>query len=518
MSEMVKKGSDIDLTSEWRTNGKLSESEVDIREFQPEDTVLSCPKLESGLRLGDDGIRACCMGAIVSPIYWSATEASGLTITKDALIEKRKLLFQALNDDNSGNISCKRCDMVREKKFKEVHFGGLGHVNLAHYSMCNLRCHFCGFTQHNNFTAPEYDALAILKEFNKPDVEWDSLVDLNGGEPTLLKNLDEYINYFASRGVRILLYTNAVRYSQAIYDGLVNGTITWLITSLDAGTPSTFNKVKGRDHYDDIMENLTRYAKAGSEGQGNLAVKYIFSDDNCSDDDITGFTYSMLAIRPQKVWLTFDFFPLADLYEGQEEVGVYDYSEHVKAYIKMYLMLQKHGLEPAHFAKTHLAQVLQTGKDLIEAVETGIETEGHKIQLNDPDLFLEDFRQDRVGESRTPLRFHTAPLTVTDANQIDQKWDLSGKRIMLAPAYDLTTALLSDDSIAQAEILGFLDRNPVLHDKNINGYEIYSYEEISNLKPDVVLVASPEQHQSDIVATLSQFLEDSAEIAVLEGV
>ena len=520
MNEETNVSKQINLEAEWRSNGRLPDSCADKLNYQPDDLVLSCPKLESGLRLGHDGIRACCMGPIVSPMYWSAKQASKLKITKEMIIEKRKLLFNVLNDKNSGNISCKRCGMVSTKKFKDVYFTGLGHVNLAHFSMCNLRCNFCGFTRHNNFVPPQYDALAILEEFKKSDVEWDSFVDLNGGEPTLLKNLDKYIQYFASMGVRILLYTNAVRYSQAICDGLVSGAITWLTTSLDAGTPSSFKQIKGRDRFQDVMENLTRYAKAGSEGLGNLAVKYIFSADNCSDDDISGFTYAMLAIRPQKVWLTFDFFPLGDKYDGQKEAGVYDYSKHINAYIKMFLMLKKYGLEPAHFAKTHLAQVLQTGKDLIKAVETGIDEQSQKIMsiLNNPELFLKDFRNDETVELRTPLHFKTAPLTIINAEEVTHEWDLTGKRVLLAPAYNLTAALLQDEAIGQAHILGFLDRNPVFHDKDIEGYRIYAYEKIEELKPDVVLVASPDQHQTDIVATLSKYLHEDAEIAIYKNV
>lgn len=506
------------LEDEWQNNGRLPDSGAEYLDYRPNDLVLSCSKLESGLRLGHEAIRACCMGAIVSPMYWSAKQASEMTITKEMIIEKRKLLFKALNDENSGNISCKRCDMVRTKKFKDVSFAGLGHVNLAHFSMCNLRCNFCGFTQHNSFLKPQYDALAILKQFEKSDVEWDSLVDLNGGEPTLLKDLDDYIHYFTSRGVRILMYTNAVRYNQAIYDGLLNGSITWLITSLDAGTPSSFKNIKGRDYFVDVMENLTRYAKAGSDGLGNLAVKYIFSADNCSDDDIAGFTYSMLAIRPQKVWLTFDFFPLADKYEEQEEVGVYDYSKHIDAYIKMFLMFKKHGLEPAHFAEKHLAQVLQTGKDLIESVQTGIEEQCLNKQWYDPGLLLEDFRKTETVTSTPPLHFKTEPLTIIDHDDVTKDWDLTNKRVLLAPAYDLTKALLQDEAIGHAHILGFLDRNPVLHDKNIKGYNIYPYEKIEELKPEVVLIASPEQHKTDIVATLNRFVDESTEIAVYEGV
>ena len=96
------------------------------------------------------------------------------------------------------------------------------------------------------------------------------------------------------------MHTNAVIFHQAIYDGLADGSIYLAITSLDAGTPSTFKELRGRDRYLQVLENLSRYAVAGSKGKGMLSVKYIFCESNCGDDDIAGFAYTMLALRPRR--------------------------------------------------------------------------------------------------------------------------------------------------------------------------------------------------------------------------
>lgn len=483
--------------------------------YQDDDVVKSCHNLESGLRLGADGIRACCMGAIVSPLYWSPEEASQTIITKEMIIEKRKWLFQLLNDESS-DISCKRCNRVETKRYGDVCFTRLGHVNLAHFSLCNLRCNFCGNTQHNDFQAAKYNALAILREFAAEDVEWDSYVDLNGGEPTLLRDFDEYIDYFVSRGIRILLYTNGVRFHQSIYDGLIKGTITWVITSLDAGTPSSFLRLKGRDYFLQVMENLSRYADAGSRGGGMLAVKYIFCDANCTDDDIAGFAYAMLAIRPQKVWLTFDFFPLADRYNGQEEVGVYNYSRHIAAYAKMFLLLKKHGLEAVHFSKTHLATVLQQGKDFLDGVLDAIGKATPRNGMDASSLILNDFRRPAALKLSEPMKFDLQPLTLKIPYRRPEPWSLAEKRVLLAPAYKLSTDLLADPAIRESRLLGFLDRNPILHGKSINGFKIHGYEAILDLAPDVILVASPDQHRDDILGRIAKYTNDSTQVVVLD--
>lgn len=511
----VKKTRKEKMEEEYQTNGRIPETGVPELKFGPDDMVKTCKHLESGLRLGPDGIRACCMGAIVSPLYWSAEEASKINISKEMIIEKRKALFSLLNDDKSF-ISCKRCSRVETKRYADVDFTKLGLVNLAHFSMCNLRCKFCGFTQHNEFVPEMYDALSILKKFSRQDVQWDSYVDLNGGEPTLLKNLDEYIDYFKSRGIRILLYTNGVKFRQFIFDGLASGAITYVITSLDAGTPSSFKKVKKRDYFFQVIENLTRYADAGARNGGMLAVKYIFCEENCSDDDIAGFTYAMLAIRPQKVWLTFDFFPLADKYDHQEAVGVYDYSMHEEAYVKMFLMMKKHGLEAGHFARTHLAAVHPKGKALLKSVLEKIEKTDRYDGAAHEDLFLKDFRKKEMLEYKDPVTFQVQPLRIHVSGDQPRNWSLSGKRVLLAPAYDSTASLLADPEIRESRIIGFLDRNPVLQAKDIQGFKIHRYEEIPDLTPDVILVAPPEQHQKDILGTIGKYMSDHTKVALLE--
>ena len=43
-------------------------------------------------------------------------------------------------------------------------------------------------------------------------------VDFNGGEPTLLKDFDDYIKYFEEHRSRVFLFTNGLIYKQSVYD------------------------------------------------------------------------------------------------------------------------------------------------------------------------------------------------------------------------------------------------------------------------------------------------------------
>lgn len=478
--------------------------------------VKSCPKLESGLRLGQEGIHACQLGPFSSPIYWTAAEAAKTTITREMISEKRQWIFDLLNDDHS-ETPCKHCHMVVLKKPEEVRFDQLGHIDLAATTTCNLRCNFCGYTQFDSFAEAKYDALTVLRLFAPEDVVWDAAVDFNGGEPTLLKDFDDYIDYFASRRIRVFLYTNAVIYRQSVYDGLAKGTIRWVCASLDAGTPSSYDKIKKSKRYADVLETITRYAHAGNLGGGQLSVKYIFCQDNCSDDDVLGFTYAMLAIRPQEVWLTFDFDPLCNLPGDCADFGGHDYSRHIAAYAKTYLMLEKHGLEAIHFPEKHLAVVSLQGKLLLEAAKTEIARLRKNPNLAATHLRLGDFR-DTAGTMGVDevIGLSVSPLRTRAPGQDWQAISLAGKRLAIAPACTLARHLRAHTELDEAEIIGFFDRDTVLHGKQIDGLTVFPYADLMSLSPDMIVVAAPEHHRYDIARTVSEYLDSDSRVVVLE--
>jgi len=476
--------------------------------YLPNDLVKSCPKLESGLRLGIEGIHACQLGPFSSPLFWTAEDASRMSIRKDMIVEKRRQLFQALNDENE-DVICKRCRMVRTKRYAEVDFTKLGRIDYAATTICNLRCNFCGNTAQNAFHKSRYDALAILREFSAKDVEWDSIVDFNGGEPTLLPNFDEHLDLFASLRIRVLLYTNGVKYHQSVYDGLANGTVFWACTSLDCGTPSSFLRMKKRDYFLRVLETVTRYARAGNQGGGMFAAKYIFCSDNCGDDDISGFVYAMLAVRPQKIWLTFDFTPFGNL--SPDFVGP-DYSRQISAYVKMYNMLKKHGITATHYTEGHLAMICQQGKNLLNQVLSEIDKSASSTGSNTTLLAV---GQEGENPSPRPEYFMTQPLRTRMPDGNSEPFSIAGKRIVLAPACPSSVRLLTEPEIGGERIVGFLDRDPCLRGKSIEGIPIHGYNAIPDLDPEVILIASPSQHQADILHQIAGFANKNMRVASL---
>jgi len=476
--------------------------------FQADEIVKTCCKLESGLNLAVNGLRACTRGALMPPLFCSAKEIQQGLVDLDFIVAKRKNYIKMLNDDHS-DMDCKRCLMVEEKRYGDISFSGLGHIDLQHYTYCNLRCSYCLYTQNDLHLPPQYDALGVLRLFGEDSIEWNAYVDFAGGEPSLLPNLEEYLAHFREARIRVLMYTNALWFHQAIYDGLRDGSIYLVTTSLDAGTPSTYSTLRGSDGYLRVLENLCRYAAAGSRGMGMLVVKYIFCETNCSDDDVAGFAYAMLALRPQKVWLTFDFSPLY----LQHSTRVLD--KQIDAYAKLYLLLQQHGLEAFHYFAEAIGTFSQEGREIMSAVLKRIEYRQGLRPTRVPDLLFRDFRNPQPPATLElatftlgPLRFHTVSGEATD-------WSPQGKRLLLIPATPATVRLLSDPQLQTASWIGFVDRNPLKEGKTLEGHTIHAYEAIDSLQVDMILLVPPEKHRSDIVGAVSHMVLKGVLIAEL---
>ncbi|KKM17233.1 hypothetical protein LCGC14_1677810, partial [marine sediment metagenome] len=208
----------------------------------------------------------------------------------------------------------------------------------------------------------------------------------------------------------------------------------------------------------------------------------------------TGFTYAMKALQPDKIWLTFDFEPTKGLDADSDDFGEFDYSKLIEAYAKLYLMLKKHGMNPGHFEENHLSQVSKQGQILLQKVRDEID----KLEEKSPQI------SEQVVSSNEPKEFFKIePLQLKSQESEFEAWSLQGKRVILAPVSNLTVALSQKEDIAN-NLVGFIDRDPILQGKEINGAKVYGYQDLNVLEADVVLVAVHQQHQQDITSMLKE--------------
>ena len=458
--------------------------------FPPDQIVKSCPRIESGLRLGSEAVTACAFSIVHSPDYWAAHEVPE-NLTKQDLVNKRIELFQELNREGT-NVSCSRCTKVQEKRYEDVSFDKLGFVDLAHYSYCNLRCDYCGFTKLDMFHKPRYEALNVLSLFSEDDVEFDASVDFNSGEPSLLKNIGEYLSFLRKNKIRTRLYSNAVKYSPEIARALGDGTVTWLIVSVDAGTSETFARTKLRDNYDEVIDNIAKYNEhCQAPEAGRVAVKYIFTRNNCAAEDITGFVSDMLRVRPHQIWLLHDF-------EDVNIVHTDNLDEQNHAYADMYVEFVKAGVVPSHFHETFLHQVTNNSHELLNKVKA-------LIAIKMEDAGIRQLPSERAPDISMPL-----------SELVDEISSRRLGRCALAPA-GLASVNLLQALGDERPVSALFDISKAKTGKICEGLHVQHYCDFRPEDFDTVLVTS-EYHFSSIVQELGgrDSLED-LRICLLES-
>ena len=138
---------------------------------------------------------------------------------------------------------------------------------------------------------------------------------MSGGEPTILKNFDELIICLKELNFGgISVFTNSINYSNELAVQLSKNTV-FITTSLDAGTPSTFAKIRRGDIYR-AVDTLVKYRRTNTS---NMHLKYIITEENRNEEDLFAFVFLMVSLRPNLVHITPEY-PYGEMQIPHESV------------------------------------------------------------------------------------------------------------------------------------------------------------------------------------------------------
>ena len=250
----------------------------------------TCKDIEESLYIAPNEIRACCQRFFYKNKMRGDAKLleieNGSTPKVKDIIDARKSLFEKIQKDKSE--SCNGCPFLYEVNEKPEFNSKINHLSVEHHSVCNLRCTYCSETYFGGKRS-KYNVVEFIKYLNNSgsfknckQVVW------GGGEPTLDKSFELIVNEidkYASPDIYHRVFTNAVRYHESITNFLKKGLIK-IVTSIDAGTAHTFKKVRGRDKFFNVFENLSKYSEIDPT---KVTIKYIFTEENCDENDLASF-------------------------------------------------------------------------------------------------------------------------------------------------------------------------------------------------------------------------------------
>jgi sulfatase maturation enzyme AslB (radical SAM superfamily) len=236
----------------------------------------SCQWIEGGLSFQPGKLSVCPNSHIGGGTPGLFQFSGGRFSIRDTLII-RKLIIQV--NQNGRFEACKSCSFLERKKWpSKKHL--FDTICLSHFTTCNLFCDYCYATPEERQYAPLSSVMGL-----RPTFKWlidnkylspETMIMWGGGEPTQNKEFETLFEYLSEYGVRSQIYSSGVILSKNLLGAIKKKQATVMI-SLDAGSKEMFHKIKGRDVFERVVQNVKEYAKA--DGYGAI-LKMIIRDDN----------------------------------------------------------------------------------------------------------------------------------------------------------------------------------------------------------------------------------------------
>ena len=124
------------------------------------------------------------------------------------------------------------------------------------------------------------------------------------GEPMLVKNLPQMVRYLKDRGAYVLFNTNGTVLNEKNGRALIAAGLDELRVSLDASTPESYIKVRGKDYFRRILRNVKAFrAMQEREGHAKPRVSAWLTGLKETIDELPAFVRVAAEIGVKEVYL-----------------------------------------------------------------------------------------------------------------------------------------------------------------------------------------------------------------------
>lgn len=145
---------------------------------------------------------------------------------------------------------------------------------------CNLNCRACFNRFFLNEELSIQTILSIARQLYDAGVYE---IRCTGGEPTVRNDFFEIAEELAQMGFYLSMGTNGI-YPKEILQKVLNAPISWIILSIDGSNQSTYEEMRGSDHYPLVLRSLEHLAAKGCR----LRVNTLIRKNHYKYEDIKG--------------------------------------------------------------------------------------------------------------------------------------------------------------------------------------------------------------------------------------
>ena len=249
----------------------------------------SCKDLQGSLYLAPSQIRACCQRFFVNgkqegDVVLLDIE-KGDSVSIESISKAKNNLVRRINEKE--RTPCFQCPYLEKKNWDKSEELQIKHLSLEYHSICNLKCTYCS-EEYFGGKKVQYDLIKLIRDLieNKSLENCNSVV-WGGGEPTLDPEFNSVLQVVMEdlNPTYLRFFTNSVKYNEKIQE-LLDSNRIYITTSIDAGLEETYKKVRGFHRINQVFDNLKKYSNRNPK---KVTVKYIFTKENNSNEEINGF-------------------------------------------------------------------------------------------------------------------------------------------------------------------------------------------------------------------------------------
>lgn len=198
---------------------------------------------------------------------------NGIWLDVEKLKNIKSESIRLLNAEDYPNI-CKHCEYFTENKHNENN--KIKYLYLSNWKNCYLNCSYCDFPKEEDLIkASHYDVFQSIKQlFDSQLIDVNTTIIFDCGDATIHPEFDKLLYYFINYEMKkIIINTPAMRYCESISEAIAKN-IAEVIIPLDSGCPYIFEKIKGSNKFDIVINNVKRYLSFEEPSQKRVILKY----------------------------------------------------------------------------------------------------------------------------------------------------------------------------------------------------------------------------------------------------
>ena len=246
--------------------------------------------LVSGLYVDGITVGLCCAGSTVKGYKIPGIKFdTSPEKTMNNFIELRENLIAEAKGEIDASKSlrlsslCKICPMYHDDTWNPSKKISL--VSIAMYpAPCNAKCIYCTVCIHHHtgknqkfvpqLHGPIYEKYFELLEYARSSnlIAADARYEVGSGEIAIHPYKGKILDFVKGQATSYL--TNCIRYDDRVAENLAENAAAIINTSIDAGTPETWRRIKGVDCFDKTVQNIKKYCKKAQHPR-QVMLKYI---------------------------------------------------------------------------------------------------------------------------------------------------------------------------------------------------------------------------------------------------